>query len=307
MKKLKPNQFKTSFGAVITEHPILFQGEMVQANLQDRKTQTRRLVKDELLQNNQDENLQEFLELTMKSCPYGMPGDLLWVKETTKVGAWNDEEYKVAFDYRASPELKKTPWVEFQNIDEFEKLHVKIHEKLMSRGVEPSEFDDVDEKVFYHWEPGESPLPWTPSMHMLKVASRIWAMIEEIRVERVQDISEEDAKAEGIQTLFKPESEYYDPNTFLNYTWHGVGGDDSISGYSGAENAKESFQGLWYKINGADSWNSNPWVWVIQYRILSKTGKPNLDLIEKNYKEVVYPPRVSEPLEGSTGEEVSHA
>jgi hypothetical protein len=266
--KLKPNQFQLTSGAVISEIPLLFSTDMVKANLEGRKTQTRRT--NGLSQINESpEDIDCFYgailikgvnkysgliagfkkpkdkEVFIKS-PYGDPGDLLWVRET-----WTKTP-DFGYAYRADMS------------DDSEDLR---RDYLKSTGNE--------------WA------RWKPSIHMPKAASRIWAMVEEIRIERLRDISEEDAKAEGVSFLFPSDHPNHDPNNYTNYTWHGIGGDDSFSGYSNASTAKESFQSLWYKINGRESWNYNPWVWVIKYRILSKTGRPSTEVIAEAYDEVV--------------------
>ena len=93
--------------------------------------------------------------------------------------------------------------------------------------------------------------PWRPSIHMPRWASRITLEITSVRVERLQEISIEDAKAEGA--------------------W---GPDDSIvqkvADYFGTDifsaNPRKAFQMLWESINGPDSWAANPWVWAIEFR-----------------------------------------
>lgn len=215
--KLKPNQFYLPSGQLITEHPILFQKEMVQANLENRKNQTRRTVKDEFLR----EWLASFplsKNLLNKHCPYGKPGDLLYVRET-----FIKSEYAT--------------------------------------------------DLYYYKTDGGVSGKWKQSIHLPKSGSRIWAMVEDIRVERVKDISEEDAKAEGIEPTKK------DSRTGLQYFKNYL--DSTLS------NPVQSFQSLWASINGRASWDANPWVWVIKYRILSKTGRPSMEVIEKNYLELM--------------------
>jgi len=96
-------------------------------------------------------------------------------------------------------------------------------------------------------------IPWKPSIHMPREASRITLEIINIRVERLHDISEEDAKAEGVE---KTEFGY------KNY-------DNSypVSDFIGGEtDALRSFQSLWRTIYGKESWENNPWVWVIEFK-----------------------------------------
>lgn len=99
---------------------------------------------------------------------------------------------------------------------------------------------------------------WKPSIHMPKDISRIWLKKESIRIERLNDISEEDAKAEGIE---QPRADSF---------WKNYLSKDGATFY----NPVDSYQSLWNSINGPDSWNTNPWVWVITFKVLSTTGKP---------------------------------
>ena len=122
-----------------------------------------------------------------------------------------------------------------------------------------------------HDKPDEA--RWKPSIHMPKAAARIWLMVEEIKVERLQDISDEDAIAEGVFSKF--------PMSDMKY----LGDSEYIIKQPFSPN-QFSFMVLWCKINGWRSWDTNPWVWVVKYRIISKTGKPCLHTIEKNYLEV---------------------
>lgn len=101
---------------------------------------------------------------------------------------------------------------------------------------------------------------WKPSIHMPKWTSRLTLLIEDIRVERVQDISEEDAKAEGVEAS----SWEFSCEPYRNY---------SINGFKPGHNfstAKKSFESLWQSINGPDSWAKNEWVWVIQFKAIKQ-------------------------------------
>lgn len=96
-----------------------------------------------------------------------------------------------------------------------------------------------------------------PSIHMPRCASRITLEITGVRVERLQDISEEDAIADGIEADMLP----CDPvPLWRNYATGGI----TIS-------PVYSYQTLWESINGRDSWVVNPWVWVISFNRLERT------------------------------------
>lgn len=229
MAKLKPNQFIID-GHTITEIPLLFQTEMVQAVLEDRKTQTRRGIKglplDRLI--NLDFAPHLVADPGNHIGPYGKPGDLLWVRET-----WAKNHDVIA--YKADYEEK-----EDQNIA------------------------------------GNIFLGWKPSIHMPKAACRIWLMVEEIRVERLQDITDKDAKAEGAKNYMKMSEfsllgelgDWVIPKPFLQHQF--------------------GFLSIWVQINGPESWLQNPWVWVVKFRVLSKTGRPSDEVIADNYKQITH-------------------
>jgi hypothetical protein len=90
----------------------------------------------------------------------------------------------------------------------------------------------------------EYKLKWTPSIHMPRWASRITLEIVSVRVERLQDITEECAKAEGCDNS--------NSEAAITVGWY--------------ERPRSAFIRLWESINGADSWLSNPWVWVVEFK-----------------------------------------
>jgi hypothetical protein len=195
------------------EKPILFSTPMVQAIMEGRKTQTRRIVKDSMLQENNGKYDEEFLLLTVKKCPYGEVGDVLWVRET-----FNS-------DY----------------------------------GFKDMEGNVVPPGILYKAKVSSLPngLKWKPSIFMPKSIARIWLQITSIKVERLKDISEEDAKAEGVEKIAD-----YGTTGYKLYT-------EPEASYSDID-AKHSFESLWESINGRESWDSNPWVWVIEFKQITK-------------------------------------
>lgn len=271
MRKLRTNQFTILSGAVITEHPILFQTEMVKANLEGRKTQTRRTKGLELRNDN--------------------PG--LW----TRQGARTTSIYPSFKDY--DEKINRSPLFEFIKVAgqeegevHFTRPRYNIGDLLWVKETWANLNGDFQKaepfmifKADIHHPNQHGPVTWKPSIHLPKAASRIWAMVEDIRVERVQDISEEDAKAEGILT--KPYGSHPGFCT-IDYTQkvYKSGFRPGFCADTGRQ-FRSSFESLWISINGQASWEANPWIWVIKYRILSKTGRPSLESIAESYQDVV--------------------
>jgi hypothetical protein len=185
------------------ERPILMSAEMVRATLDDRKSQTRRILKDSGLyaideQIHGAEVAARERRALASRCPYGVPGDRLWVRETHRKiigqsGGWIETDYRATYK----------------------------HGERMG--------DHLGVKA-----------KWTPSIHMPRAASRIALRITDVRVERLQDISEEDAAAEGWPG---PD----EANTIRNAY--------PIAWYSH----------LWEQINGKRSWSDNPFVWAVSF------------------------------------------
>lgn len=101
---------------------------------------------------------------------------------------------------------------------------------------------------------------WKPSIHMPREACRIMLEITNIRVERLQDISEQDAISEGIEWKIKFPEDYPNLKYWKDYLFE----DRFAAGLMFG--AKESFKSLWQSINGPESWTANPWVWVIKFK-----------------------------------------
>lgn len=114
----------------------------------------------------------------------------------------------------------------------------------------------ADGKPFYMFD------KWKPSIHMPRTASRITLLITDIRVERLQDITEEDAIAEGIDVFNNPCAAFGSHGKYYDYSQkhrtHTVA--DKL-----LNTAKESYKTLWESINGKGSWDANPFVWVIKF------------------------------------------
>lgn len=218
--------------------PILFQGAMVRALLDDSKTQTRRALKlrYQEMGERDDGSIWPWSEHPdtasdhWHACPYGQPGDQLWVRETWRVGKPHDKTKPVDI---LPPLLSAGKGV------------TVLYEAGGWRSVGP---EGRDEPTY----PDNEPMPsWAgkgrPSIHIPRAFSRIQLEIVSVRVERLQAISEEDARAEGVTPT-------EDPAYF------------GVEGKHMGLNARESYANLWEAINGAGSWDANPWVWVVEFK-----------------------------------------
>ena len=201
-------------------HPILFSTPMVQAIMENRKTQTRRIVKLPKYHPSRTEKQHDVMtikdwnlydgnnELIGKlKCPYNV-GDVFWVRET------------------------------------FHKIH----------DAETDEFLRFGYKADKDWIGAK----WIPSLFMPKEACRNYLKIKSIRVERLQDISEEDAIAEGAKDRLRHSDlkvleglkDWVIPSPFLQHQF--------------------GFLAIWCTINGCDNWISNPFVWVYEFEKIEK-------------------------------------
>ncbi len=235
------------------ERPILFSAPMVCAILDGRKTQTRRVAKipwrpganPSFSQAKAFQNAGEFRiagseELTTGfRCPYGTPGDRLWVKET-----WADVNLDGApgIAYRADDDVRDL-MEDRSFLDRHGGFNYEDRRfKHVEGGKQGNHF-----AVWYSDLVGGSSGRWRPAIHMPRWVSRITLEITGVRVERLRDISEDDAKAEGCKPVeFDRDDDC--GNGWTEY-WY-VGG----------------YQRLWDEINGAGAWTANPWVWVVEFK-----------------------------------------
>lgn len=200
------------------EKPILFSASMVQAILAGRKTVTRRIIKN-VHPDAVKVGIQQFdrnwrsLGITK---PYAKAGDRLWVQENYSLEKTETSSYYIC----------KYDDGERRTIS----LDLEEETKLLNR---------------------KTPLTKKqPGRFMYKSCSRIWLEVKDVRNERLQEITEEGAIAEGIE-LRKIDGEIY----YKNYSSIEVWGNDAIG----------SFRTLWESIHGVESWNSNPWVFVVEF------------------------------------------
>jgi len=165
------------------------------------------------------------------TCPYGVPGDRLWVRET----------------------------------------HMRVPhpaEVGLTREMLPHTWDQacaIAGTYLYRADPGSElaadGMRWTPSIHMPRAASRITLEVTGVRVERLQDISEAGALAEGINRIHHGDGAYY---------YSAFRDEHHPKNWNHPEDA---FRELWEQINGAGSWDANPWVWVVEFRRIEQEAR----------------------------------
>jgi len=189
-------------------------------------------------------------------CPYGQPGDRLWVRET-----FADEHPNAIQPGRYSQVgragIPGPPGVQYRTIyraDGGEPLQVWRNETNEHPYFTLTRPKDVEfPTIRSNFTRGGKGIHWTPSIHMPRWASRITLEIVSVRVERLQDISEEDVKAEGVLSF---------GDRWKNYVT-----ERESSGINGAvKSARLSFESLWESISGPGSWELNQFVWVIEYK-----------------------------------------
>lgn len=229
----------------MTERPILFSGEMIRAILDGRKTVTRREIKlprarDSFVlvehgagwwpyQSDDGEShvCSDGIERPY-NCPYGSPGDQLWVRESW----WQAGDYVQSY-----PEDDEGVWSGSRRV------------VYSADGAPPNEpnrhYPNGLRKGSYSAADPHAVWRHRPSIHMPRWASRIQLEITAVRVERLQDISEDQAQAEGAVCELAE--------------------IDSVR-LGAASTYRAGFQRLWQSINGPESWQANPWVWVVEFR-----------------------------------------
>lgn len=219
------------------ERPILFRAPMVRAILDGRKCQTRRVVKmlpsawcEKVKGNDWSPNeigewryqegmwygLSGWNTMAEAYCPYGQPGDRLWVRES----GWERPE--------------RTPKMMREGADTWPRF-----------AYATDGWSDDDRADFKRWG-----FKVRPSIHMPRWASRILLEVTAVRVERLQDISKEDAIAEGL----------HQDQAGRWATW------SATEKHREHLNPVEAYRELWQSINGPGSWAANPWVWVVEFK-----------------------------------------
>ncbi len=230
------------------ERPILFSAPMVRAILSSHKTVTRRVMKVQPVLNG------GFWEVygagwgkgaasvpvmpghsLSSNCPYGRIGDHLWVRET-----WSDVNLQGApgIAYRADGDVRDL----MEDASFLDEDGAFNYDDSRSK---PYQFACWSEDLI-----GGKEGRWRSSIHMPRWVSRILLEITDVRVERLQSINEDQAKAEGVRL--------YTDHAALGDWWH----VDGIETYSA--DPRKSFELLWTSVGG--DWNANPWVWVVEFK-----------------------------------------
>ncbi len=207
------------------ERPIIFSAPMVRAILAGAKTQTRRVMKPQFAADAVPAEMPATDPIggwvvgghsgvwwcdaaanpdDARLCPYGQPGDRLWVREA---------------------------WAIPHSCDHLKPSTITV--------IDGGRTLLAQRRVYYEATEGLGGLRKRPSIYMPRWASRITLEVTGVRVERLQDISEADARAEGISRADCPD-------------WH----------------ATTDYRALWESINGPSSWAANPWVWVVEFKRL---------------------------------------
>ena len=232
------------------ERGMIFNAEMVRALLSGRKTQTRRIMKpqpepcprgghwwpsnvfktmlhvEEEMQNGKG----GWGGLVGDACPFGDVGDRIWVREAYRFPASLDDVSPTGVGEMAVATGYRKPWA-----PTFYEFTGTFSDGWKGFETSPKVSDAGKLR---------------PSIHMPRWASRILLEITDVRVERLNAISEEDARAEGIID-----------GGCLNC------GEPEPCGCANPEpDATDAFAYLWQSIYGQENWNANPWVWVIEFK-----------------------------------------
>ncbi|HHC3802423.1 hypothetical protein [Klebsiella pneumoniae] len=232
------------------ERGMIFNAEMVRAILDGRKTQTRRPVRFPVLDKNLgcelagNELAGELSAGNYLNSAFGKPGDRIWVRET-----WGVVSHELDEDGRIRPWTPDRPATAINEMP-FGNGYYSGHAIYAADG----DFTWGDDDGY---EDGRS--CWKPSIHMPRAASRILLEITDVRVERLNAISEEDAEAEGIDM----EALYDSQDCYDCIADHNMTGRPTVTG---------AFKYLWESIYGEESWKANPWVWVIEFKVVNCGG-----------------------------------
>lgn len=206
--------------------PILFSTPMVQAILDGRKTQTRRIIIKEDLK------------------------DIYDSIDFMKMEHFPDKSYRAIFSTDERPGTVKS---KYQVGDILWVRETWQHTKCLNINFEDENYGYVYKADGQPWEDHEG-WTWKPSIFMPREAARLFLKVTNVIVERLNDMDEWDAVREGVDFKVVPNQYYF------NYL------TDEFS----ERTASQSFETLWQKLNGKESLESNPWVWVYEFEKIEK-------------------------------------
>lgn len=216
------------------ERPILFSAPMVRAIIEGRKTQTRRVVKPEWWRCLDPDDATD-RESAVAMCPYGVPGDRLWVREAWRTSEKLDSNNAREIAAKCEDAGYYAPWAPVEYLVDGER---------------------------HNWTGPEwgNPGRVRSARFMPRWASRITLEIESVRVERVRDISEGDAEAEGTS--------FCEACGDCGWINSGPDGGYQCSDSRCGESNIDGFHRAWDSINAARGfgWDANPWVWALEFR-----------------------------------------
>lgn len=200
------------------EKHIIFTDLMVRAVLAGNKTQTRVLMEPQPPVNVNkikiyDAKLDLLIEETITKAgdefsikaPY-QPGDTLWVRETWRIGAWDEVKSAICIDYKADGYVREE-WIFIDDRKRFNRYWTQTVDDALKAGL------ICEDDGRFHWEKGQAPTRWRAPFHMSRDMARILLKVKNVRVERYHDITEDDAKKEGFEGT-KEFSRYFD--TYLD-------------------------------------------------------------------------------------------
>ncbi len=228
--------------------PINFGPEMILTIADNRKTQTRRPIKN-ISENTHHVERNEDGSFGFMFSSYGVingkafigdgwedimpkyqPGDILWCREQWRIGAWDLRRDSIAVDYKVDY-FSRLDWLEISDEVKLHQYVDQVKKRADKKGVRRQPDGSLK------WIPGYSPDYWRPAKHMPPETARYFLEVTDVKAERLQDISLDDMIAEGVYT-------------------------------------KDSFINIWntYYIYKDYGWDTNPWVWVYSFK---KIKRPN--------------------------------
>ena len=212
----------------MTDRPILFSAPMVRAILEDRKTVTRRALKPQLPTGWEFGLMEAGIKIGSIESPHPKRGKVgVFIRKETSPGAWVTDVIRCPYGKPGERLWVRETWARY-NIDQ----------DNLSTAYRATTPDD--------W-PADG--RWRPSIHMPRWASRILLEVTGLRVERLQDVTPDQAIAEGVDADICRQHLETSPTRHIL-----------------KECELHGFAGLWESINSGGSWDANPWVWVVEFR-----------------------------------------